>query len=261
MKKTSTILLFTLGIAIMALFIGRHSVKWFPNFSVRNSTVTGSYKDNAFYKEQTGYYELYSGSYDFVMFGDSHIQRVHWNELFNSCHIGNRGIGSDVSAGLLSRVQNVINLRPTVVFILCGINDIAQGVSKEDYIANMQAIADSLNSHDINVHIIHPFYVGKNYPDAAKINHKVSEFDQALQGIRGVTHHGIYAWAEFKKGAPYMEQEYLQGDNIHLNAKGLKILSNTILPYLRIPVKLNDPFHHILRTDIDSPITWREVKH
>ena len=47
-----------------------------------------------------------------------------WNKRFGTKNIVNRGIGGDITEGVIVRIQEVIYFKPVAVFLLIGINDI-----------------------------------------------------------------------------------------------------------------------------------------
>ncbi|HZV20619.1 MAG TPA: GDSL-type esterase/lipase family protein, partial [Hyphomicrobiales bacterium] len=59
-----------------------------------------------------------------VMLGDSLTKRAQWAEITGCPFLANRGIGGDTSAGVLSRLEESLKLRPRAVFLMIGINDI-----------------------------------------------------------------------------------------------------------------------------------------
>jgi lysophospholipase L1-like esterase len=81
------------------------------------------------YKELRAYYEgLPNGKREIVFLGNSITERGSWAELFKNGRIVNRGIGGDVSFGVLNRIREVIDSKPGSVFLMIGINDIGRGV-------------------------------------------------------------------------------------------------------------------------------------
>jgi lysophospholipase L1-like esterase len=58
-----------------------------------------------------------------VMFGDSLTSGGLWSEWFGE-RVWNRGIGGDTSAQALQRIDEIIELRPTVTIVEFGTNDI-----------------------------------------------------------------------------------------------------------------------------------------
>lgn len=92
------------------------------------------------------------GAYDVVFLGDSITSAGRWSELFPSEKVANRGIGGDTSEGILERIDQVIALTPSRVYLMFGINDIARGVSSYEIFSNYKIIISRL--HDAGIQAI-----------------------------------------------------------------------------------------------------------
>jgi lysophospholipase L1-like esterase len=76
-----------------------------------------------------------------IMFlGNSITEGGNWKELFNDSGIINRGIGGDITYGLLKRVDDVVIRKPSRLFILIGINDIGKDIPEEIIVDNYQKL-------------------------------------------------------------------------------------------------------------------------
>ena len=77
---------------------------------------------------------------DIVFLGNSITQGGgNWNHRFNHSNIKNRGIGGDVTDGVLARLDEIIFFKPKAVFLLIGINDlwnVSPNIPKFEYIGN-----------------------------------------------------------------------------------------------------------------------------
>src|SRR5688572_18983268 len=77
------------------------------------------------YKLRLGFFKSYPNSKkDLIFLGNSITQGVDWAELLQNKNARNRGISGDISYGVLERLNEVTEGKPTKVFILIGINDI-----------------------------------------------------------------------------------------------------------------------------------------
>lgn len=79
-----------------------------------------------------------------VMFGDSLTDLGGWSEFFPNVKMINRGIGGDNTLGMLNRVDQVIALQPSAVFILAGTNDLYWGASPIDILERFSKLVDRL---------------------------------------------------------------------------------------------------------------------
>ncbi len=87
---------------------------------VKSSNKSINYRDNPKYVQEMNLYKCYQKTGLAVMLGNSITYRINWNELLNRSDIINRGIGSDTTAGFLSRLEYVIAPNPKVVFLMGG---------------------------------------------------------------------------------------------------------------------------------------------
>ncbi len=51
-------------------------------------------------------------SSDIVMLGNSLTDGAEWNELFDNCHVKNRGIVGDIIPGFYERLQPILDGKP-----------------------------------------------------------------------------------------------------------------------------------------------------
>lgn len=63
-----------------------------------------------------------------IFLGDSITEMGDWKKILNDSTIINRGIGGDITYGVLRRVKDITDRNPSKVFILVGINDIGKSI-------------------------------------------------------------------------------------------------------------------------------------
>ena len=106
-----------------------------------------------------------------VFFGDSITDIWKLEESFPGKPYVNRGIGGQTTSQMLVRFrQDVINLRPKVVIILAGTNDIAGNsgpIANEDIEANYSDFAELAKDHDIRL-IFSSILPVSNYTERSK---------------------------------------------------------------------------------------------
>ena len=87
-----------------------------------------------------------------IFFGDSITDLWHLNEYFPDKAFVNRGIGGQITGEMLGRLKaDVINLRPSVVVILAGTNDLARGIPLTGIEDNLLMIADLCDTYKVKV--------------------------------------------------------------------------------------------------------------
>jgi len=90
-----------------------------------------------------------------IFFGDSITDGWHLDQYFSGKGYINRGISGQTTSQMVLRFQqDVVNLKPAVVVVLAGTNDIAGNtgpISIEDIEANYTALADLARAHGIRL--------------------------------------------------------------------------------------------------------------
>lgn len=120
-----------------------------------------------------------------VLFGDSNIWNINWNELLSRSDIAGRGTRGDTVAGMLARFDQIERLKPRVVFVHIGINDIIRGHSLETCLANYIEFVRRLEVSGITPVISAALPVATSYENGQEINRKVSAWNDMLKAYAG----------------------------------------------------------------------------
>jgi lysophospholipase L1-like esterase len=120
------------------------------------------------------------GAFEFVMLGDSITAAGNWSELFPTVRIANRGIDGNTSADIVSRIDEIIERRPKLVFLMIGINDLVSNVQVSEIIANVRRVIGALAEHGIPTVVQSTLLTDKSQK---VLNEKVIELNQALQRL------------------------------------------------------------------------------
>lgn len=86
-----------------------------------------------------------------VMLGDSITEGVDWNEILQDNIVVNRGISGDTTSGLLKRIHHVVELSPSIVFIMIGVNDFGSRINIDTVFNNYKSIIEILRGKGITV--------------------------------------------------------------------------------------------------------------
>ena len=110
------------------------------------SDHTFQYTDNASYIQRKTQFELMpERNTDVVFLGDSITARFEWQEYFSDLTVANRGIDSDVTEGVLNRLDTVENQHPKKIFLMIGINDIMHKLPLDTSMQNYKKILTQLS--------------------------------------------------------------------------------------------------------------------
>ncbi len=199
---------------------------------------TSYYKRNPVYSFETSMHKLNKlKNPDIVMFGDSHIQGAHWNELLGNYKIINRGIAGDDTEGMKNRLPEIIKLRPALVIFEGGVNDVYNWVPEKIILGNINFIVKTLKASNINVIVNSIFYAGKywgkswiekNSPEINVVkyneerNRVIKSINKKLREICN-KNNVIFVDVNSKLSRGMFLQEKYTRDQLHLNARGYKI--------------------------------------
>jgi lysophospholipase L1-like esterase len=173
-----------------------------------------------------------------VFAGCSITEFGKWNELLNDTSIINRGIAGDNSFGLLNRIDDIINLRPAMLFISIGINDIAKDIPLQITVDNILEFVKRLKSNSpktkIFVHSILPTNAANRQNQDEVISHykkndKVIELNTILEQASEVNDFiFVDLHSSFKDMDGNLNLEFADKDGLHLNAKGYLLWSGIL---------------------------------
>lgn len=81
-----------------------------------------------------------------VFLGNSITEGGNWKRLLKDSTIINRGIAGDNTFGMLARLDEVVALKPSSLFILIGTNDLSKKIPVEAIIENIFAIVSQVKA-------------------------------------------------------------------------------------------------------------------
>ena len=184
------------------------------------------------------------GKVRIILFGDSRI--AYWEPLpsLQNCQLINRGIGGQTSAQTLLRLKgDVIQLRPAIVVLQVGINDLKTiGIfpkSKNNIISscreNINTIVDQMTEHDIQAVVLTVFPLGpvgllRRPIWSDDICHGIKEVNKMIRGLegRGVT---VIDCDSILISGESIKAGYAK-DTFHLTSAGYEALNNSLSPVL-----------------------------
>jgi lysophospholipase L1-like esterase len=164
---------------------------------------------------------------DTVFLGDSITEGGSWHELFPESRVRNRGIGGDVTMGVLARVNQVSRGAPSQVFLLIGTNDLAFGIPEADIVANIRRIIDEILEESPRTEI----FVQSVLPRAAEYRERIESLNRLLQP----SINGVAQWVElyplFLDADGSINDAY-SNDELHLNGRGYLVWREAISGYV-----------------------------
>ena len=177
-------------------------------------------------------------SSDIIMLGNSLTNGAEWNELFDNCHVKNRGIVGDIIPGFFERLEPILKGQPRKIFIMGGVNDISHGVSADSIVSAMTQVVTTIQARcpktEIYVQSMLPFNNDVRLWKLLKGREQVVvDGNKGLESMcqrLGVTFINLYPLFVGENGK--MKPEYTN-DGLHLMGGAYLIWRDALLPYIR----------------------------
>lgn len=177
-------------------------------------------------------------SSDIIMLGNSLTDGAEWNELFDNCHVKNRGIVGDIIPGFFERLEPILKGQPRKIFIMGGVNDISHGVSADSIVSAMTQVVTTIQARcpktEIYVQSMLPFNNDVRLWKLLKGREQVVvDGNKGLESMcqrLGVTFINLYPLFVGENGK--MKPEYTN-DGLHLLGGAYLIWRDALLPYIR----------------------------
>jgi lysophospholipase L1-like esterase len=166
-----------------------------------------------------------------IFIGDSITEGCDWAELFGNHKLKNRGISNDDVAGVINRIQSIVESKPKKIFIMIGINDLARGKSihqiLKDYERLISLITNKMPDTEIYIQSILPtkYQETRKNGDIMKINTGLNQLSIKYNLIF------INLFDSFRDEKNELNLTY-SFDGLHLNGNGYflwkKLISNYV---------------------------------
>ena len=171
-----------------------------------------------------------------IFLGDSITENCGWAELFQDIRMVNQGISSDTTLGVLDRLKAVADSKPSKIFIMIGVNDLAKNRSIPQITASYRNIIAFLKEETPNTEIyiqsvlpinnakLHDIHNIQNIQnkDIEALNEKLKILSTSL----GVQYINLYPL--FLDQQKQLDSQYSL-DGLHLNGKGYILWKDTLI--------------------------------
>lgn len=207
-----------------------------PNIVVKKSKINLDRKQFSDYyiDRVTTFSNLEDTEGEIIFLGDSLIDICEWNELFNNNLIKNRGISGDTTYGVLNRLEQITEIKPSKIFIMLGINDIGKCRSTEDIIEDYKKILNKVNKDcpktEIYVHSVLPinkdlFITHTKVEEILNFNRELNKLCNNIK-VQYINLYPLFVMEDNKLNSQYTTA------GIHLNGSGYLLWKQTIKKFL-----------------------------
>lgn len=184
-----------------------------------------------------------------VFLGNSITDGAEWAELFSDPKVINRGISGDVTDGVLYRLKEVTDRKPEKVFLLIGVNDLAQGKSVKSVVENILLIAEEIKRTSTAELFVQSILPVNDQPEMFQ-NHvnkgqQILYINKRLQDSAAKFHYTyVDLYSSFIDSSGKMDLKY-SNDGLHLTGAGYLLWQQIIYPFVydaeRLPALIPQP--------------------
>ena len=137
----------------------------------------------------------------------------------------NRGISGDITFGILSRMEEVVKRKPSKLFLLIGINDIAKNIPDEVIMENIFSMVGRMRNSSPKTKVFVQSILPTNntfpqFPDSKnKDDHIVTINGQLRKFGDRLKYTYVDLYSQFSDSESRLDAKYTT-DGLHLNAAG-----------------------------------------
>ena len=192
-----------------------------------------------YWHQRAGHFSKLPDTGDEIIFlGDSITDGCNWTEMLADLRVKNRGISGDVTNGVLARLDEVTQSRPQIVFLLIGINDLADGIKPEQIVENIQLIVKKIRLKSPKTRIYLQSLLPVNpdlgmFPSHTKKSEEVLAVNIRLKKLAkkfGLTYVDLYSRFVTVEGKL---NPRLTNDGLHLTGEGYVVWKKAVEKYIR----------------------------
>lgn len=165
---------------------------------------------------------------DVVFLGDSITEGAAWNELFPEVSTRNRGIGWDSTAGVLKRLRQVTNAKPSKVFLLIGTNDLLYGVEPDIVVRNTAEIVTQIKKASPETTV----YIQSILPREASYRASIESVNRSLRDATKSTAQWVDLYPAFVDEQDGSIADRFSNDELHLTGEGYALWRSLIAEYV-----------------------------
>jgi lysophospholipase L1-like esterase len=159
-----------------------------------------------------------------IFIGNSITEGGNFRKLVGDSVI-NRGIGGDITFGVLNRLEEATRFRPSKMFILIGVNDLSKHIPENVILQNVFTIVNLVHSQSpttvVFVQSILPVNPGvKDFPKGYDVNESLERINRELANMqKRVKYTFVDLSRSFADADGLMDVKYTT-DGLHLNPAG-----------------------------------------
>ncbi len=206
-------------ILVISLIQKRGGVEYIKH-KINPPPVNAKAFENVYYKTRNSVFEVMPiDSQAIVFLGNSIISNCDWAELFANPRIKNRGIGGDILPGLIDRIDEILEARPAMIFVMAGANDLELKFSVSQILSDYKKLIDLIRKGSPGTKLIVQSVL-PTYKDQNRSNDDIQKINSGLLVLSNeydCTYIDLFSL--FKNENNELDSVYSY-DGLHLNGTG-----------------------------------------
>ncbi|MDO9153995.1 MAG: GDSL-type esterase/lipase family protein [Paludibacter sp.] len=210
--------------------------------------------ETLYYEQKKSIFEMLPNGTDEIIFlGNSITDVGEWSEFFQNSKIKNRGISGDITLGVLARLDEVIESKPAKIFLMIGINDIANDIHDSIILINYQRILREIQakSPKTKVFVQSILPTNKNFVKLSMHQNKTEHILYLNEKLKEICKQNnltyIDVFSAIKDDNNELNPIYTN-DGLHLMASGYKVWTEILKPYVNevspsSTIKFENPYY------------------
>ncbi len=163
-----------------------------------------------------------------VFLGNSITEMGDWKKLTGDSTVINRGISGDITFGILQRLDEVMNRKPSKVFLLIGVNDIGKDIPPGVIADNIKKILRRIQVESPTTKIVLQNLLPVNptinkFPQHYDKQTKIIETNKLLIQVAKETNVPLVDLNKLFRDTKGNLQEKYTNDGLHINLAAYKI--------------------------------------
>ena len=199
----------------------------FKEVQTQENVINSTY----YWSQKSQIYQGLDCSNKIVFLGTSLFDDIDMNELFSRNDIVNRGIGGDITYGILKRTDDYLIQKPKCIFLKIGINDIFWGFNIDTIKSNYLQIITKIVNKKIRLFIISTNQVSNKFINHKNMNSEAIQLNMYLKQI-STEFNSTYIDINTNLTDSNGLKNKFTPDGIHLNLSGYLTFKKSIEPYL-----------------------------
>lgn len=163
-----------------------------------------------------------------ALVGDSLTQGGDWQSWLPGEEVRNLGVAGETTDDVIARLWDIVELRPAVITLLVGTNDLAWRRSVEHVVRNIETILVTLRKELPDTRIL----VQSVLPRGHEFADQIRDINRHLWQFAPTVHAG---WLDLWPAMALEDGELnpaLTDDRLHLNAEGYRVWAGELGPAL-----------------------------